>query len=127
MTDVIDITDNNFEAEVLGSREPVLVDYWAPWCAPCRMLAPVVEQLAREHPDTLRVARVNVDEHPRLADSAGIRGIPHLVLYNAGKVSTELSGAHSKAGIERAFRLDRGVEDPRGVSAHPHPLETPRG
>jgi thioredoxin 1 len=127
MTDVIDITDNNFEAEVLGSREPVLVDYWAPWCAPCRMLAPVIEQLAREHPDTLRVARVNVDEHPRVADSAHVRGVPHLVLYNAGQVSAELTGAHSKAVTERALGLDHGVEDLRGVSAHPHPLETPRG
>jgi thioredoxin 1 len=125
MTDVIDITYNNFDAEVLDSRVPVLVDYWAPWCAPCRMLAPVVEQLAREHAGALRVARVNVDEHPRLADSAGVRGIPHLVLYNAGQVSTELTGAHSRAVIERALGLDHGGEDLGASSVHPHPHETP--
>jgi thioredoxin 1 len=111
MTGVIDITEKNFDAEVLGSRVPVLVDYWAPWCAPCRMLVPVIEQLAREHPDALRVARVNVDEHPSLADSAGVRGIPHLVLYNAGQVSAELTGAHSRAVIERGLGLEPGVGD----------------
>lgn len=75
------------------------------------MLAPVIELLARERPGTLRVARVNVDEHPRLADSAGIRGIPHLVLYNAGQGSAELTGAHSRVVVERALGLDHGAED----------------
>lgn len=111
MTDVIDITENNFDAEVLNSHEPVLVDYWAPWCAPCRMVAPVIEQLARDYPSALRVARVNVDEQPRLADRAGVRGIPHLVLYSAGTVSAELTGAHPKPVIERALGLDHGVGD----------------
>ncbi len=111
MTDVIDITESNFDAEVLNSREPVLVDYWAPWCAPCRMVAPVIEQLARDRAGALRVARINVDEHPRLADRAGVRGIPHLVLYSAGTVSAELAGAHSRAVIERALGLDHGIGD----------------
>jgi thioredoxin-like negative regulator of GroEL len=85
------------------------------------MLAPVIEQLAREHPGALRVARVNVDEHPRLADSAGVRGIPHLVLYNAGQVATELTGDHPRAVIERAVGLDHGVENlGAGAPTHAH-------
>jgi len=85
MTDVITLTEANFDEEVLASEVPVIVDYWAPWCGPCRMLGPVIEQIADERAATIKVAKVNVDEEPGLADRAGVRGIPFVVLYRDGQ------------------------------------------
>src|ERR1700755_1342842 len=106
MSNVITLTHANFDQEVLGSDVPVVVDYWAPWCGPCRMLGPVIEELAGERPGTGRVAKVNVDEEPALAERAGVRGIPYVVLYRDGEVAAQAIGAQPKPALEQALGLD---------------------
>ena len=82
---VSDVSDNNFEAEVLQSDRPVLVDFWAAWCAPCRMIAPTVAQVAEKYSATARVVKLNVDENPNVPQKYGIKGIPTLILFKNGK------------------------------------------
>jgi thioredoxin len=106
MGHVITLTDVNFESEVRDSRVPVLVDYWAPWCAPCRVLGPVIEQIAAERAGSLKVAKVNVDEQPQLAAQAGVQGIPYVVLYRDGQPVAHATGAQPKPLLERALGLD---------------------
>lgn len=107
MSNAITLTEDNFEQQVLRSRTPVLVDYWAPWCAPCRLLAPVIEKIAAEHDGTLVVGKVNVDEQPSLADRAGVQGIPFVVLYRDGERAAASVGAVPKPALEQALGLDR--------------------
>jgi len=99
--EVQNVTEESFEGEVLGSELPVLVDFWAPWCAPCRALQPTIEALARDYRGTAHIAKVNVDENPGLAEHYGIRGIPTLVLFRAGKEEHRLVGAAGKEAIAR--------------------------
>lgn len=106
MSSAITLTHENFDDEVLGSGLPVLVDYWAPWCGPCRVLGPVIEQIADERHGTLKVAKVNVDEEPHLAERAGVQGIPFVVLYLDGRPIAESVGAQPKAALEGALGLD---------------------
>jgi peptide-methionine (S)-S-oxide reductase len=106
MTDVITLTAANFDEEVLRSEVPVIVDYWAPWCGPCRLLGPVIEEIAAERAGTIKVAKVNVDDEPALADRAGVRGIPNVVLYRDGEPAAQVVGAQPKADLERALQLD---------------------
>lgn len=89
------INAENFEAEVLGSERPVLVDFWASWCGPCRMVIPIVEELAREHPE-YKVGKVNVDEEPELASRFGIMSIPTLLVFRDGELVAQAVGARSK-------------------------------
>jgi thioredoxin 1 len=109
MTDVITLTATNFDEEVLRSEVPVIVDYWAPWCGPCRLLGPVIEQIAAERASTVKVGKVNVDEEPALADRAGVRGIPFVVLYRDGQPAAQAVGAQPKDDLERALQLDAPV------------------
>jgi thioredoxin 1 len=90
------VTDAAFEQQVLKSPIPVLVDFWAPWCAPCRMVAPVLEQLAKEYTGRLRIAKLNVDENPHFAGRYGIQGIPTLLIFRNGTVVDRIIGAASK-------------------------------
>lgn len=106
MTNVLTLTHADFDREVTQSEVPVVVDYWAPWCAPCRTLGPVIEQLAAEHAGTLKVAKVNVDDEPRLADLAGVQGIPLVVLYRDGRAVAQAVGAQPKQQLERVLGLD---------------------
>ena len=109
MTNVITLTSDNFDEQVLRSEIPVVVDYWAPWCGPCRMLGPVIEQLADEHAGNLKVGKVNVDEEPALAERAGVRGIPYVVLYRDGKRAAEAVGAQPRHKLEQALGLAPAV------------------
>ena len=95
---VIELSSNNFEQEVLRSEAPVLVDFWASWCGPCKMLAPVVEELAGEHPE-VKFAKVNVDEHPELAMVYRISAIPAVMLFRDGKVANQSVGFQSKEAL----------------------------
>ena len=94
----ININNANFEEEVLRSDRPVLVDFWASWCGPCRMVAPIVEEIAREHPE-LKVGKVNVDEEPQLASRFGIMSIPTLLVFRDGKLANQMVGARPKDDI----------------------------
>jgi thioredoxin 1 len=109
MTNVITLTEANFDEQVLQSDVPVVVDYWAPWCGPCRMVGPVIEQLADERSGSVKVGKVNVDEESSLADRAGVRGIPYVVLYRDGKPVAQAVGAQPKARLEQALGIDAAV------------------
>ena len=98
---VAEVGDQNFEAEVLNSKIPVLVDFWAPWCAPCRMLAPVVEAIAEEYEGRARVLKLNVDENPVTAGKYNIRGIPTLLLFKDGMVKEQIVGNTAKSTIAK--------------------------
>ena len=96
----ITLTKTNFETEVLKSDKPVLVDFWAPWCGPCRMLAPVLAEVAAEKGDKIKVGKVNVDENPELAAQYGISGIPAILLFKDGKVAATSVGFKPKPELE---------------------------
>ena len=100
----ITITKDNFEAEVLNSSVPVLLDFWATWCGPCRMIAPALEEIAAENAGKLKVGKVNVDEEMELAMRFGVTSIPLLVVMKDGKVVNKAGGAMPKAKIEALFR-----------------------
>jgi thioredoxin 1 len=104
--DVLEITLDNFQGTVLENEKPVLVDFWAEWCGPCRMVAPVVEQIARERSDTLVVGKLNVDEASAIAQRYNVQGIPFLGLFENGQLSRHAVGAMPKAQIERALGLE---------------------
>ena len=103
MAEII-LTDQNFEQEVLNSDKPVLVDFWATWCGPCRMLAPTIEQLAEEQEGVAKVGKVNVDEQPKLAAKFGIASIPTLMVFENGKVKNTAVGVRPKSAIEDMLR-----------------------
>jgi len=97
---VSDVTDNNFQAEVLESETPVLVDFWAPWCGPCRMVAPVVEEIAKERAGELKVVKLNIDENQNTAIAYDVMSIPTLILFNHGQVAKRVIGAYPKRKLE---------------------------
>ncbi len=93
------VGDENFGSEVLSGDEPVLVDFWAEWCGPCRIVAPILDELAELYKDRLRVAKLNVDENPKTPPKYGIRGIPTLILFKNGEVAGQRVGALSKSQL----------------------------
>ena len=95
------VTDETFEADVLKNDKPVLVDYWAEWCGPCKMVAPVLEAISEEHGDKLDVVKLNVDENPVVTQKYGILNIPTLGVFKNGEVVMELVGARSKSALLR--------------------------
>lgn len=100
---MVQITDDNFESEVIRSNLPVLIDFWAPWCGPCKSIAPVIEELAREYEGRLKVAKLNVDENPVTPSRYGVRGIPNLLIIKAGAVKEQMVGAVPKARLVDAI------------------------
>ena len=96
---VFTVTQDNFEREVLTAEKPVLVDFWAPWCGPCRMLSPVVDELAEEHSGEVYVGKVNIDEEPELATRFGVMSIPTLLVFEQGKLVRQAVGARPKASV----------------------------
>ena len=96
---IVHVTDDSFESEVLASELPVLIDYWAEWCQPCKMIAPVLDVIASEYDGRLKVAKLNVDENSDIPPRYGVRGIPTLMLFKGGEVEATKVGALSKAQL----------------------------
>ena len=101
MSNELQVTDANFEAEVLKSALPVLVDFWAPWCGPCRMIGPVIEELAKEYAGKIKVVKLNTDENQDTASNYRISAIPTILLFKAGKVAHELVGLQPKEELKK--------------------------
>ena len=99
---VVHVSDANFEQEVLKSPQPVLIDFWAPWCGPCKAIAPVIDELAGEYAGRLKVVKINVDDNPEVPARYGVRGIPNLLIIKAGEVKQQIVGAVPKAQLVRA-------------------------
>ena len=99
------ITESTFQQEVLGSEQPVIVDFWAEWCGPCRMVAPVLDQIAEEREGELRVVKVNIDEEPELARRFGIMSIPTMILFEGGEPKAAALGAQPKGMLEKSLGL----------------------
>lgn len=104
---IINVTDSNFDSMILESDTPALVDFWAAWCAPCKAIAPIVEEVAEQYKGKVRVAKMNVDENPSTPGKYGVRGIPTLVLFKDGKVVDQLVGAVPKNQISDL--IDKGL------------------
>jgi thioredoxin 1 len=96
---IVHVTDDNFESEVLKSELPVLVDYWAEWCGPCKMIAPVLDEISGEYAGKIKVAKLNIDDNPNTPPRYGIRGIPTLMLFKDGEVEATKVGAVSKSQL----------------------------
>jgi len=102
-TNIVTLTPDNFDKEVLQSTQPVLVDFWAEWCGPCKMLTPILDELADEYVGRVKIAKVNIDDHQTLAAQYGIRSIPTLLLFCQGQVSDQLVGLRSKRELKASF------------------------
>jgi thioredoxin 1 len=97
------VSDATFDSEVLKSPVPVLIDFWAPWCGPCKAIAPIVDELAGEYAGKLKIVKMNVDENPRTPAQYGVRGIPNLILFKNGTVQQQIVGAVPKAHLVKAI------------------------
>lgn len=109
MAEPLHLTDDNFQKEVLEASEPVLVDFWATWCGPCRLIAPIIDELAEEYDGTVRVGKVDVDNNQKVAMQYGIRSIPSLLIFKGGRVVDTIVGAVPKNQIVDRLKTHAGV------------------
>ncbi len=100
---IVELNDASFDAEVISSDKPVLVDFWAPWCGPCKALGPVIDEISNDFVDKVKVGKVNVDENPEISMKFGIRSIPTLIVFKNGEVQDQIIGAVPKSEIEKAL------------------------
>ncbi|MCY4388025.1 MAG: thioredoxin [Desulfurellaceae bacterium] len=103
MADIQQVSDSSFDGDVLKADIPVLIDFWAPWCGPCRAIAPIVEELAGEYDGKLKIVKMNVDDNPQTPAQYGVRGIPNLILFKGGEVKQQIVGAVPKAHLVKAI------------------------
>lgn len=108
MANVLELTEENFADEVLASSIPVLVDFWAPWCAPCRQMTPVMDQLAAENEGTIKVGKLNIDDSPGLSGKYGVGGIPAFMVFKAGDIAQRFIGAQPKSRLQEALDAAKG-------------------
>jgi thioredoxin 1 len=101
MGTVVETTDDNFHKEVLDSDIPVLVDFWAPWCGPCKMLAPTLEEISRENNGKIKIVKINIDENQEMAAKFGVRSIPTMMIFNKGELKNQIVGSLPKEQIEK--------------------------
>lgn len=103
MSNITEITDANFASEVLESPEPVLVDFWAPWCGPCRQIGPMIEELSAENAGAIKIGKVNIDDNPQSAQQFGVSSIPTLMLFKGGDVVERFVGVQPKSRLQEAL------------------------
>jgi thioredoxin 1 len=108
MSNIPEVSDVNFETDVLAASQPVLVDFWAPWCGPCRMIAPILEQLSTENGDAIKIFKVNVDESPNTAATYGVSAIPTIMLFKDGQVVDRFVGVQPKYRLQEAISQAAG-------------------
>jgi len=104
MSDLFEVNDENFDTEIMNADMPSMVDFWAEWCGPCRMVSPVVEELAKEYEGKIKVAKMNVDQNRQTPARFGIRSIPTLIFFKGGEVSNTIIGAQPKSSIEEELK-----------------------
>jgi thioredoxin 1 len=102
-SNIVTLTEENFAKEVLQSATPVLVDFWAEWCGPCKMIAPILDELAQEYDGKVRIGKVNIDDHQALAGQYNVRAIPTLLLFKQGQVADQIVGLRSKRDLAASF------------------------
>jgi thioredoxin 1 len=100
---VLDVNDENFEAEILKSEKPAMVDFWAPWCGPCKAMGPIIEELAANFGDKVKLAKCNVDDNPVSPSNYGVKAIPTLIFFKDGKIIEQITGMVTKAKVEEAL------------------------